>query len=260
MFIIENNMKKEKKAQVSIFIIIALLLVIVLILIFFRRDIFTAIQGKAPIEQIKDCARAYTKEAVDLLSAQGGVITPVNYYVYNKDKIEYLCYSANYYERCIMQKPFLKQDIEKEITNYISPRIKECMKGVKSDMEKNGYSVSLGDIETHVQLVPSSILIQINSGLTISKESTESYKSIKTEVPSKLYDLVIISSASIANWEARYGDSESLNYMLYYPQLKVEKKLQGDGTTVYILTDRNTLDKFVFASRSVALPPGLTGV
>ena len=66
-------------------------------------------------------------------------------------------------------------------------------------------------------------------------------------------------SSSILNWEARYGDSETMNYMIYYPSIKVEKKKQGDGSTVYIITDRLDLDKFMFASRSMALPAGLTG-
>jgi len=70
-----------------------------------------------------------------------------------------------------------------------------------------------------------------------------------------LYELVSIVN-SILNWEARYGDSETTIYMNYYHDLKVEKKKQSDGSTIYILTDRNTLDKFQFASRSVAWPPG----
>ncbi len=151
------------------------------------------------------------------------------------------------------------EDIEKEIESYLNPKIIDCMKSVKADLEKSGKSVTIGDLETNVKLVPSSILVDIKSDFTISNGGVESYKSIKTDLSSKLYDLSMISS-SIINWEARYGDSETLNYMLYYPSLKVEKKLQSDGTTIYILTDRNTLDKFMFASRSVALPPGLLGI
>jgi hypothetical protein len=44
--------------------------------------------------------------------------------------------------------------------------------------------------------------------------------------------------------------------MNYYHDLKVEKKKQLDGTNIYILTDRNNENKFQFASRSVAWPPG----
>ena len=79
------------------------------------------------------------------------------------------------------------------------------MDSVKSDLEKDGYSVKLGKVDVDVQLIPSSILIDVQSDFTMSKDKTESYKSIKTDLSSKLYDLVMITS-SVLNWEARYGD------------------------------------------------------
>ena len=248
----------NKKGQITVFIILALAIVIVLVLLFVGKDLFTIITGKAPVEQIKDCVEEYTEQAVDILSVQGGSLEPENYYMYEGNNVEYLCYTEENYARCIMQKPLLKQSVEKEIENYIKPKVRGCMASVRADLEKQGYSVKLGEVDVDVELVPSNILINVESDFTITKERTESYKSIKTDVSSKLYDLVMIAS-SISNWEARYGDSETMNYMLYYPSLKVEKKKQGDGTTIYILSDRASLDKFMFASRSVALPAGLTG-
>jgi len=53
-----------------------------------------------------------------------------------------------------------------------------------------------------------------------------------------------------------FGDAETTTYMNYYRDLKVEKKKKTDGTTVYIITDRNDGNKFQFASRSIAWPPG----
>jgi hypothetical protein len=41
-----------------------------------------------------------------------------------------------------------------------------------------------------------------------------------------------------------------------YHKLKVEKKSPEYGTSIYILTDRETNDKFQFAARSVVMPPG----
>ena len=46
--------------------------------------------------------------------------------------------------------------------------------------------------------------------------------------------------------------------MNYYHDLKVEKNKQTDGSTIYILTERDTENKFQFASRSVAWPPGIS--
>jgi hypothetical protein len=109
-----------------------------------------------------------------------------------------------------------------------------------------------------VELVPEHILVNIGSDLTITKSKTESYKNMKVDISSKMYELVMIAS-SILNWEARYGDSESMKYMAYYPEIRVEKKKQGEGSTVYILTDKVSSDKFMFAVRSLVLPSGFTG-
>ena len=157
-----------------------------------------------------------------------------------------------------MQKPLLKQSIEKELETYLQPRARLCIDAAKSSLQKKGYSVSSKNPAVTVSLVPGNILVDINSDLTIEKGSTETYKSIKTDYSSRLYELVMVAS-SILNWEARYGDAETMNYMIYYPSIKAEKKKQDEGTTVYILTDRTTSDKFMFASRSVVIPAGLTG-
>ncbi|MFH1240218.1 MAG: hypothetical protein V1672_03295, partial [Candidatus Diapherotrites archaeon] len=97
-----------------------------------------------------------------------------------------------------------------------------------------------------------------NSSLVLTKESTEKYDLFSVVLNNNLYELVSVAN-SILNWETRYGDSETTNYMTYYHDLKVEKKKQSDGSTIYILTDRNNGNKFQFASRSVAWPPGYTG-
>ena len=106
-----------------------------------------------------------------------------------------------------------------------------------------------------IELLPKRIVGIFNYSLILTKGSTERYDSFSVVLNNNLYELVSIAS-SILNWEARYGKAESTIYMNYYHDLKVEPKLQSDGTTIYILTDRNNGNKFQFASRSVAWPPG----
>ena len=91
--------------------------------------------------------------------------------------------------------------------------------------------------------------------MSLTKGDASNYDAFRVVVDNNLYELVSIAN-SILNWEASYGDAETTTYMNYYHDLKVEKKKQSDGSTVYILTDRNTEEKFQFASRSVAWPPG----
>lgn len=253
----EKRGKINKKAQLTIFIILAIVIVAILLILLYPR-MKVLVTGPVAPDYIKDCTEDATKEVLDKLTVQGGSLEPENYILYQGNKVDYVCYAEEYYKKCVMQKPFLKQDIEKEITSYIEPRVKTCLEDLKSQLEKRGSAVSLGKVEVETLMIPNSILVTINAPLTITKEATSSFKKFKVDVSSHLYDLIMISS-SISNWEARYGDSETMNYMIYYPNIKVEKKKQSEGSTIYILTDRETDEKFMFASRSVALPAGLTG-
>ena len=258
-FQFNNLIPNSKRSQVTVFIILALAIVVVLILLFVGKDRITSIiTEKTPVEQIKECMQEPLQTSLDKISVQGGSLEPKNYYLYQGNKIEYLCYTEENYVQCVMQKPLLKQSIEKELETYLQPRAKNCIDAAKSSLQKKGYAVSSKNPVVKVSLVPGNILVDIDTDLIIEKGSTETYKSIKTDSSSRLYELVMVAS-SILNWEARYGDSETMSYMIYYPSIKAEKKKQSDGTTIYILTDRTTLDKFMFASRSLAIPSGFTG-
>ena len=248
---------KLKKGQVSIFIILGILIVVVLLILFSRDAGFDTIFVKqSPYQEIEGCAQTAIQEGLDILMLQGGVIESENYFMYEGKKIDYVCYSENEYENCIMQKPILTNTIIDELVKYSTPKIKSCLNSVKSSLEGRGYSVVMRDPEIVIDLVPDNVLVDMNLGLRIEKTGVESFDHIRTGIKSKIYNFALITS-SISQWETRYGDSETLNYMLYYPSLKVEKKKQSEGTTIYILTDRDSNEKFYFASRSIAIPAGL---
>ena len=248
---------KLKKGQVSVFIILGILIVVVLLILFSRDAGFDTIFVKqSPYQEIEGCAQTAIQEGLDILMLQGGVIESENYFMYEGKKIDYVCYSENEYENCIMQKPILTNTIRDELEEYSTPKIKSCLNSVKSSLESRGYSVVMRDPEIVIDLVPDNVLVDMNLGLRIEKTGVESFDHIRTGIKSKIYNFALITS-SISQWETRYGDSETLNYMLYYPSLKVEKKKQSEGTTIYILTDRDTDEKFYFASRSIAVPAGL---
>jgi len=254
---VQNKRVGNKKAQITIFIILAIAIVVVALFLFVGRDgLINLISGKGPVEQIKDCVQKPFEESIETLSGQGGNLEPTNYYLYQGGRVGYLCYTEEPYKRCVMQKPLLKQSIEKELENYIHPLVQSCIDGVKSSLQEDGYTVSSKPVEVDVSLIPNSILLDMNADLRLEKEGSEFYETITLDINSKLYELIMISS-SISNWEARYGESESTIYMGYYPWLRVEKKKQSEGTTVYTLTERSSEDKFRFAIRSVAIPPGI---
>lgn len=260
---IKNKMKSinSKKSQVTVFIILAILIVVVLLLIFKDNSgvNFIVTKSESPVDKIQKCIKDSAEEVIPVISDQGGSFNPENYYLYQGSKVGYVCYTEEYYKQCVMQKPLLKQDIEKEIKDYLEPKVSGCIVSIKDSLENQDYRVDYKKPETSVKLAPGSIIIDTNLELSISREgSATSYKIIKTDISSKLYEFVMTAS-SIANWEARYGDTETMAYMFYYPTLKVEKKIRDEGTKIYILTDRESGERFMFAVRSVALPSGITG-
>ena len=245
-----------KKGQVSVFIILGLLIIVVLLLLFSRDAGFdTIFTSQTPYQQIEGCVQDSIEEGLVILEAQGGSLEPENYYLYQDKKVDYLCYSENNLENCVVQKPLLTNSVNKELEKYAKPRIKNCLSTVRQSLESKGYIVNMKDPEIVIEIVPDNVLVNLDIDLTIEKSGVESYDDIRVGVKSKIYNFVMIAT-SIMQWETLYGDSETLNYMIYYPSLKVEKKKQGEGSTVYILTDRDSDEKFYFAVRSLAIPPG----
>ncbi len=254
----EKRFIKNKKGQVTIFIIIAVVVVVLGILIYmFYPEIKAGLglEPKNPSAFIQSCIEEEIKIGVEKLSLQGGSLAPEHYIIYNNEKIEYLCYTNEYYKTCVMQQPMLKEHIESEIESEIKGEVKECFDSMKESYQKKGYSVNLKQGGTNIELLPKRIVATFNYSLILTKEGTEKYEPFRVVLNNNLYELVSIAN-SILEWETTYGDAETTVYMNYYHDLKVEKKKQSDGTTIYILTDRNNENKFQFASRSVAWPPG----
>ncbi len=251
------DMKKDVKGQTTIFIIIGIIIVALAVLIYFLYPkIRTGVGGvENPYTFIQSCLEDKITDVVDILSLTGGSVSPVHYIIYNGEKIEYLCYTNEYYKTCVMQQPFLKEHIEEEIRKEINIESGKCFDNLKKSYENKGYSIELRRGSMAVELLPKRIVVNFNNTMTATKDSTEKYESFRVIVNNNLYEFVSIAN-SILNWEARYGDAETTLYMTYYKDLKVEKKVQEDGSTIYILTDRNNGNKFQFASRSVAWPPG----
>jgi hypothetical protein len=126
---------------------------------------------------------------------------------------------------------------------------------MKSSFEKRGYDVTIKEGDISVKLLPQKIVSIFNYTATMEKTETKRYESFNIILDNNLYELVEIAD-SIVDWESTYGDADSMFYMSLYHNLKVEKRKPEYGTTVYILTERDTGIKFQFASRSVVFPPG----
>ena len=256
---------KERGGQVTIFIIIAIIIIGIVISVYLlipRAGTETVFDATNPAGFIQTCLADEIENTIETLSFQGGTIVPEHYFLYQGSKIEYLCYTAENYKTCSVQRPLLKQHIESEIKEDISEEVATCFNNLQENYRSDGYTVNLETGKTTVELLPKRVVTKFGDYvLRVSKGEMAIYDSFSVILNNNLYELTSITN-SIIDWETNYGDAETTIYMTYYKDLKVEKKKQQDGTTIYILTDRNNGNKFQFASRSVAFPPGygITGV
>ena len=248
----------NNKGQVTIFVIIAIIIVVAGVLLYaFYPDIQSAFgdEIKNPSSFMQTCLEDSIKENLEILSLQGGVLRPEHYLLFQDSQVEYLCYTNEYYKTCTVQIPFIDTKIQQEIKKEIQPDVDTCFASMVETFEEKGYTVNLQKKDFDVLIQPNNVVVNLNSSVTLNKESTEKYDSMKVIVNNNIYELASISQ-SILEWETKVGDAETTIYMDYYHHLKVEKFKQTEGSTIYIVTNRDTGEKFQFASRSVVWPPG----
>ena len=241
------------------FVIFAIIILALAVAIFyFYPQIKSAITGETvnPSSYLQGCIEEDLNSVLETVSVQGGSSNPEHYLLYQNQKLEYLCYTNEYYKTCVMQQPLLKRHIEQEVTKSLSTKANECLASLEQIYKKSGYEVDIKKGEISLELLPKRAVLYFNSTLTLKKENSQRYTDLRVSVTNNLYELVSIAN-SILNFETTYGDSETTIYMNYYHDLKVEKIKQEEGSKVYILTDRNNGNKFQFATRSIAWPPAI---
>ncbi|VVB79765.1 Uncharacterised protein [uncultured archaeon] len=254
----ERSNSLNKRGQVTLFVILGIIIVAAAILIYiFYPQIKNSlgVQTKAPSVYMQECLQKDLQDYVDKLSVQGGKLNPSVYILYKDQKIEYLCYTNEYYKPCVMQIPGIKGSIEGELSRGLKDKTDSCFKSMIDSYQGAGYDVRSDRGDTTIELLPNRVAVRFNSTIVLQRGETQRYSGFNVVVNNNIYELASIAE-SILNWEARYGNADTTPYMVYYNDLKVEKYQQSDGSRIYIITDRNTGNKFQFASRSYAFPAG----
>ncbi len=249
----------KKRGQITLFVIIALIIIGLAILFYLfypKIKSFAGFSSENPSDILDRCIREDLEKAIEKVSLQGGSLNPEHYYLFNGSKLDYLCYSSEYYKTCVVQKPLLLREVEKELKKALDKKARQCVSELKEKYTKKGYSVKIENESFNLLIYPGKIILSFGDKLTLKKnEETKRYNKIDVIINNNLYELLDVAT-DIIKWETQLGDSESTYEMSKYRGIKVEKKKQEDGTTVYILTHRESGDKFQFASRSLAWPPG----
>jgi len=250
--------KKEKRGQITIFIILAILIVVLVILFVFvipKAKMTTTFNDKNPQAFIQTCLEDKIETTAETIALQGGSLAPEHYFTFNEIDIGYLCYTNENYKTCVIQKPLLKQNIESEIEDEIKEDVVNCFNALRESYERKNYDAQMEVGTTTIELLPKRIVVSFDYALTVSKGQTDRYDDFSVILNNNLYELIGITN-SIVQWESTVGDADPRIYMTLYPDLRVDKNNRDDGTTIYVLTDKNTENKFQFASRSLVFPPG----
>ena len=249
-----NQLLSCKRSQLTIFIIVAILVVAIVALFFAFPKLRTAVgieKLETPENFIQTCLQDAIKENVEIISSQGGSLEPSLSVLYNDEKIQYLCYTPQKYQACVVQVPFLEKHIEDEIKNSIKEDVDFCFNSLKENYDDRGYIASLKPGEIIVELLPQKIVTTINTEFVFSKDgTTQRRETFRVVLNNNLYELVAIAQ-SIMNSEISFGGGVEQFYMELYTDIKIELlRPFTEDTTIYILTDRNTQDKFKFAFQS----------
>ncbi|MEK6836928.1 MAG: hypothetical protein AABX94_04655, partial [Nanoarchaeota archaeon] len=211
----------SRGGQVTLFVILAIVIVAVVFVIFAFPQVNVFSSSVNPGAYLKSCIEPEINKIKDVLSVQGGYSNPTNYAMYKDLKLQYLCYTSEFYIPCLVQQPLLVRHIEQEMKRYIEPRAKQCLEDLKDQYERRGYDVKSGTSAINVSVASEKIIVEFIAPLTISKEETQTFQKFAVGMDSKWYSL-LITSINIIQYESIYGDSETSLYMSYYPNLKIE--------------------------------------
>jgi hypothetical protein len=253
-----KNLNISKKGQVTIFIILALIIVVAMLMIFlmFRGTDVQTENLENPQVYIDSCVKEYTRDAIDIISKNGGDINPQGTVMYKGENITYLCYTANYYKTCINQRPMLIEHIEEEIKNYIEPKVGACFDSLKTELEKKNYVIDSGSMNLDISLMSRQVVVNIKKNFRMTqRDKTQEFKEFKISSISPIYELSEIAM-EIANQESQYCNFENLGFMIIYPEYDIRKERTGDSL-IYLLKEVKTNQEFRFATRSCAMPAGL---
>ena len=262
---IQNMLKEDRKGQVALFVIIAIVIVSIIVIFVFYDDLEPIIPditggggGFSPQAYLAGCISPEIEPYIEHLGKNAGYdnISDSGTVMHQGEEYKYLCYIGGYYQRCIVQQPFVKNNFELALVEKIEPRINSCIDQLKQEYESRGYSVNAGRARANVEIVPSAIQINYDAPMTVTKDgSTKTFTGFDVKVGSEMYEVLYIAQ-SIIDFESALGDSEITLYIQYYPNLLMYKTKLSDGTTVYRVGNALTGEEFRFASRSLAWPAG----
>ncbi|MEM4330462.1 MAG: hypothetical protein QW273_00440 [Candidatus Pacearchaeota archaeon] len=244
----------KKRAQLTLFIILGILIffAIVFFLIYIRKSEMFITQE----QNIEACFSNNLQREIKFLSFYAGLINPKFNYNYSGKIYPILCYTEEYLKPCVNQEPFLKDAFENSLKERIKEDFEKCFKDYADDLKKRGFDVEEGKISFDLKIEPEEVVVLINAPTIIKKgDQSSQIRKFSYRYKTRLYDVIMIAT-SLIQYETYYGDSEQMQQMFFYPNIKIIKTRTENGIKTYSIIEKEEDIEFNFAVRSYAFPPG----
>lgn len=241
----------EKKGQVTIFIILSIIIVAGIFSFFFlvKPTVFSQAGARMGFS---GCIQDALEDSILELEKNAGHIQTTFTYPYQGENIQYLCYAPEYYDTCSVLVPFIDKKFEDQLEKDLRNEVDTCYSNSLDELKSQGYEVVAGEVDYDITLEPGSVKMQISAPTVVGTQSFARFN-VKLETP--IYEMIMIAT-SIVQYETALGDADTDMLSLYYPDYKIIKIKRDDGTTIYTIESKMYENKFQFASRSLAWPPG----
>jgi len=252
----ERLLLKSKRSQITIFIILAILLVVAIILIFMLYEGPLSGGGakssKEPAQYISQCVEGHVNDIAEILIENNGYSGEYFGIDYEYQDIPYLCYYSGNNDRCVPREPMLIEHLEKEIYDYVEPKIDECFEGMQEDLASQDIEFE-SDFELSVELISRRARIEIEREVNAEGAGEpRTFRSFSAVSLTPLYDLATIIKEIIAQ-EIEFCDSDYLNMMEANTWVDIEKDKTGNNNIIYTVIDLKTGDVWRFAIRGCIL-------
>lgn len=194
-----------KRGQVTIFIILAIVIAGAIGAYFMLREN----HGQSVPQDLKpaydyyvSCLKSTTQDGIALLGQQGGhikipIFEPGSAYMPFSSQLDFLGQPVPYWmyvsgNNLLKEDVPTKQDMEKELSTYVSDRVKDCD---FSDFEAQGYLIYVDDGSAKVKINDLSVDVSVSNKVTIFKgEESAVVQSHDFSIKSKLgkfYDMAL---------------------------------------------------------------------
>ncbi len=259
----------HKRGQVTVFVILGLLILIVLALVFYLYGEKLKFQTKEEVKfdfsnvdvvktYVEDCINKYSLEAINLAGKQGGEVNPGFYQNWNCkslgdcDKVSYACFTTEY-ASCYNKKPFFRNFVEQEITNYLKTNLNSCIDLNK--LKEAGFNVEAGNLNVNVSILDYNTIVNVNYPITITKGESR----LKQDKFTKTFNVPLGKLIKVAD--------DIVNQAINNPQgfidprvyvisqngeIQLERQTHLD-TKIYIANVKNDPYKFQFAIQNYVI-------